>query len=243
MARVNTRFWLAGEVCIIFRYCRWFTGTHKEVWAKSCTFETELPQNMNQHPYIFYWFISGVEGVCGVCAVDGWFTASLGLSQTDWTVAGWGMRAIMAPRINQPSTYTLEEEPQPWQLYHQLGEYHLPDLQINILYNIYPCPVSEGPKESLKWRLVRTNPATSGHGISGIIHWGAHVLKKSVLRGGKPLLSPCIIFRYMHTLEWIILYLFILHFQSKLVASSSSHWHIHSHSHWILIWILIHLAV
>ena len=23
------------------------------------------------------------EGVCGVCAVDGWFTASPGLSQTD----------------------------------------------------------------------------------------------------------------------------------------------------------------
>ena len=31
-----------------------------------------------------------VEGVCGVCAVDGWFTASPGLSQTDWTLAGWG---------------------------------------------------------------------------------------------------------------------------------------------------------
>ena len=31
-----------------------------------------------------------VEGVCGVCVVDGWFTASPGLSQTDWTLAGWG---------------------------------------------------------------------------------------------------------------------------------------------------------
>ena len=24
------------------------------------------------------------------CVVDGWFTASPGLSQTDWTLAGWG---------------------------------------------------------------------------------------------------------------------------------------------------------
>ena len=29
-----------------------------------------------------------VEGVCGVCVVDGWFTASPGLSQTDWTGLG-----------------------------------------------------------------------------------------------------------------------------------------------------------
>ena len=29
-----------------------------------------------------------VEGVCGVCVVDGWFTASPGLSQSDWTPAG-----------------------------------------------------------------------------------------------------------------------------------------------------------
>ena len=68
----------------------------------------------------------------------------------------------MAPRINQPSTHILEEEPQPWQLYHQLGEYHLPNLQINILNYIYPCPVSEGPKESHLggvWRVVgRTLP-------------------------------------------------------------------------------------
>ena len=24
------------------------------------------------------------------CIVDGWFTASPGLSQTDWTLSGWG---------------------------------------------------------------------------------------------------------------------------------------------------------
>ena len=32
-----------------------------------------------------------VEGVCGVCVVDGWSAASPGLSQTDWTglTAGW----------------------------------------------------------------------------------------------------------------------------------------------------------
>ena len=34
--------------------------------------------------------VCSVEGVCGVCVVDGWFTASPGLSQTDWTLAGWG---------------------------------------------------------------------------------------------------------------------------------------------------------
>ena len=35
-----------------------------------------------------------VEGVCGVCVVDGWFTALPGLSQTDWTLAGWDKPAI-----------------------------------------------------------------------------------------------------------------------------------------------------
>ena len=52
-----------------------------------------------------------------VCVVDGWFTASPGLSQTDWTLAGWGCtpgvhEQSWHPRINQPSTHTLEEEPQ-----------------------------------------------------------------------------------------------------------------------------------
>ena len=32
--------------------CRLFPGTQKVVRAKSYNFETELPQNMNQHPYI-----------------------------------------------------------------------------------------------------------------------------------------------------------------------------------------------
>ena len=36
-----------------------------------------------------------VEGVCGVCVVDGWFTASPGLSQTDWTLAGWGCTPVV----------------------------------------------------------------------------------------------------------------------------------------------------
>ena len=91
-------------------------------------------------------------GRCGGC-VDGWFTASPGLSQTDWTLAGWGCTPGVhesnhgtqdKPAIN---THT-QEEPQPWQLYHQLGEYHQPETPINTLNNIYPCPVSEGPKES-----------------------------------------------------------------------------------------------
>ena len=50
-----------------------------------------------------------------MCVVDGWFTASPGLSQTDWTLAGWGCtpgvhEQSWHPRINQPSTHTLEEE-------------------------------------------------------------------------------------------------------------------------------------
>ena len=36
-----------------------------------------------------------VLGICGVCAVDGWFTASPGLSQTDWTLAGWGCTPVV----------------------------------------------------------------------------------------------------------------------------------------------------
>ena len=30
-----------------------------------------------------------------VCAVDGWFTASHSLSQTDWTLAGWGCTPVV----------------------------------------------------------------------------------------------------------------------------------------------------
>ena len=36
-----------------------------------------------------------VEGVGGVCVVDGWFTASPGLSQTDWTLVGWGCTPVV----------------------------------------------------------------------------------------------------------------------------------------------------
>ena len=46
-------------------------------------------------------------------------------------------------------------------VYHLLSEYQLPvKLQINILYNIYPCPVSEEPKESHLGGVWRSNPAT-----------------------------------------------------------------------------------
>ena len=77
------------------------------------------------------WCWGYVEGVCRVCVVDGWFTASPGLSQTDWTLAGWGCtpgvhEQSWHPRINQPSTHTLVEEPPSWPVYHQLGEYHQP---------------------------------------------------------------------------------------------------------------------
>ena len=101
-----------------------------------------------------------VEGVCRVCVVDGWFTASPGLSQTDWTLAGWGCtpgvhEQSWHPRINQPSTHTLEEEPLSWPEYHQLGEYQLPEnSNKHLCTNIYPCPVSEGPKRKpLRWRV------------------------------------------------------------------------------------------
>ena len=70
-----------------------------------------------------------VEGVCGVCVVDSWFTASPGLSQTDWTLAGWGCTPGVPshhgtqdkPAIN---THT-QEEPLAWQLEHQLSKDHL----------------------------------------------------------------------------------------------------------------------
>ena len=40
-------------------------------------------------------------------------------------------------------------------------KYQLPvKLQINILYNIYLCPVSEEPKESHLGGVWRSNPAT-----------------------------------------------------------------------------------
>ena len=50
-----------------------------------------------------------------VCVVGGWFTASPGLSQTDWSLGLGGAaylwcRAIMAPRMNQISTHTLRRE-------------------------------------------------------------------------------------------------------------------------------------
>ena len=101
---------------------------------------------------------------CGGCLWSvccWWLVYSLTWPESDWLDSGWvrlhtcGAWAIMAPRINQPSTHTLEEEPQSWSEYHQLGEYHQPvKLQINILYNIYPCPVSEGPKgKPLQWRV------------------------------------------------------------------------------------------
>ena len=108
----------------------------------------------------------GVGDMWRVCVVDGWFTASPGLSQTDWTLAGWGCtpgvhEQSWHPRINQPSTHTLEEERESWPVYHQLGEYHQPvNSNKHLLYYIYPCPVSEEPKESHFGGVWRSNPAT-----------------------------------------------------------------------------------
>ena len=101
-----------------------------------------------------------------VCVVDGWFTASPGLSQTDWTLAGWGCtpgvhEQSWHPRINQPSTHTLEEEPQPWQYTTSSANTTcLSNSNKHLLYYIYPCPVSEEPKESHFGGVWRRNPAT-----------------------------------------------------------------------------------
>ena len=96
-----------------------------------------------------------MEGVCGVCVVGGWFTASPGLSQTDWTLAGWGCTPVVhesnhgtqdKPAINThtrrgatgmaavTSARRIPPACKPPNNY--------------ILNNIYPCPVSEGTKES-----------------------------------------------------------------------------------------------
>ena len=57
-------------------------------------------------------------GVCGVC-VDGWFTASPGLSQTDWTLAGWGCTPVVQSNHgtqDKPAITThTQEEPLAWQ--------------------------------------------------------------------------------------------------------------------------------
>ena len=72
----------------------------------------------------------GVEGVCGVCAVDGWFTASPGRSQTDWTLAGWGCTPVVQSNHgtqDKPAINTLSRRSHSHgSLYHQLGEYHQP---------------------------------------------------------------------------------------------------------------------
>ena len=51
-------------------------------------------QGSTAHLVIDLFLLVPVEGVCGVCVVDGWFTASPGLSQTDWTLAGWGCTPV-----------------------------------------------------------------------------------------------------------------------------------------------------
>ena len=76
----------------------------------------------------------------------------------------------MAPRINQPSTHTLEEEPQPWQLYHQLGENHQPETPNKHLELHLPLSCVGGPqRKPLRWRVVRANPATYGNDTGVII--------------------------------------------------------------------------
>ena len=52
----------------------------------------------NPQPTIWCW--GDVEGVCGVCAVDG--SASPGLSQTDWTLAGWGCTPVVHEKSWHP---------------------------------------------------------------------------------------------------------------------------------------------
>ena len=107
-----------------------------------------------------------MEGVCRVCCW--WLVYSLTWPESDWLDSGWvglhtwGAWAIMAPQ-DKPAINT-----------HTRGGAtvmtSLPSarriptackLQINILYYIYPCPVSEEPKESHFGGVWRSNPATT----------------------------------------------------------------------------------
>ena len=86
--------------------------------------------------------------VWSVCCVD-WLVYSLTWPESDWLDSGWvGLHTCGAWEQSwHPATNTLEEEP--------LSCLNLPNK--HLATNIYPCPVSEGPKER---RAVRSNPAT-----------------------------------------------------------------------------------
>ena len=142
-------------------------------YVRSCDYLVQISHAFLEKKYVFGVLINYVvravaltTSLWRVCVVDGWFTASPGLSQTDWTLAGWGCtpgvhEQSWHPRINQPSTHTLEEERESWPVYHQLGEYHQPvNSNKHLLYYIYPCPVSEEPKESHFGGVWRSYPAT-----------------------------------------------------------------------------------
>ena len=114
-------------------------------------------------------FLVGVEGVCGVCAVDGWFTASPGLSQTDWTLAGWGCTPVVHESNHgtqdKPAITTHTGGGAKTMAVCTISSVNTTSLNlyINTLNNIYPCPVSEGPKEShLGGMWSGKNPATVG---------------------------------------------------------------------------------
>ena len=103
---------------------------------------------------IFQRFLAAVEGVCGVCVVDGWFTASPGLSQTDWTLAGWGCTPVVHESNHgtqdKPAINTHTRGGATVMAVCNISSANITCSPINILNYIYPCPVSEGPKKSHK---------------------------------------------------------------------------------------------
>ena len=75
------------------------TSEYINFLIKDILLSRTLEDNLDINNYVGKYFnrvvLRIVEGVCGVCAVDGWSTASPGLSQTDWTLAGWGCTPVV----------------------------------------------------------------------------------------------------------------------------------------------------
>ena len=81
------------------------TGFSKWTWRERHTPSADTRKITKWVLFLFLFF--------GVCYVDGWFTASPGLSQTlgpGGAAHLWVCRLFMAPRINQPSPHTLRRE-------------------------------------------------------------------------------------------------------------------------------------
>ena len=99
-------------------------------------------------------------GVCGVCVGGGWFTASPGLSQTDWTLAGWGCTPVVhesnhgtqdKPAIN---THTRGGATGTAVCTISSANTTSLNLPLNILYERLPVSCVGGPQgKPLRWRV------------------------------------------------------------------------------------------